>query len=128
MTHVGVSFRLAAMALFASMTTIPARSAPNASVTGTVQQFFQYAPNMPGVGVGEEVFFSLSNRPSTACISTGFFAITPATVNDAQTRKNFFAMLMLAKATGAQIQVTYDNTGAYCDQNAIGVYLINLVP
>jgi hypothetical protein len=128
LTKVGASSRLAAICLSASIATTPTWSAPNASVTGTVQQFFQYAPNMPGVGIGEEVIFSLSNQPSTACTSTGFFAITPATVNDAQTRKNFFAMLLLAKSTGASIQVTYDSTGAYCDQNAIGVYLINLVP
>ena len=125
MTKVGAVFWLASICLMSGIATAPAWSAPNASVTGTVQQLFQYAPNMPGVGIGEEVFFSLSNQPSTACISTGFFAITPATVNDAQTRKNFFAMLMMAKAIGA---VTYDSTGAYCDQNAVGVYLINLVP
>jgi hypothetical protein len=83
---------------------------------------------MPAVGIGEEVFFSLSNQPSTACINGGFFAITSAAVNDAQTCKNFFAMLLLAKSTGASIQVPHDSTGAYCDQNAIGVYLINLVP
>jgi hypothetical protein len=119
---------LVAIGLLACAATLPAWSTPNASATGTVQQLFQYAPNMPGVWIGEEVFFSLSTQPSTACISSGFFAITSATVNDAQTRKNFFAMLLLAKSTGASIQVTYDSTGAYCDQNAIGVYLINLVP
>lgn len=128
MTIARISLRLAAICLSIGIVATPARSAPNANVTGTVVSLFQYAPNMPGVGIGEEIFFNLSSQPSTSCISTSYFAISPATVNDAQTRRNFFAMLMLAKATGAQIQVTYDSTGAYCDQNGVGVYAINLVP
>ena len=128
MTIARTSLRLAALCLSACMVGTPAWSTNNANVTGTIQNLFQYSTSLVGVSSGEQVYFSLSNQPTTACQSTAYFAISPATVTDAQTRKNFFAMLMYAKATGAQIQVAYDSTGAFCDQNSIGVYLINIVP
>ena len=96
--------RLSGICLTAGMLATAAWSAPNTSVTGTVQQFFHYAPNMPGVGVGEEIFFSLSNRPSTPCPSSGFFGITPATVNDAQTHRNLFAMLICGRRLGPRVR------------------------
>jgi len=119
--------RLAAVCLSACVITTPAWSTNNANVTGTVLQLFQYSPALVN-GQGEELFFNLTSQPATACQSTSYFGISPATVPDAQTRKNFFAMLMYAKATGSQVQVSFDSTGSFCDQNAIAVYVINLVP
>jgi hypothetical protein len=97
----------------------------NATTTGTVVTLTQYSTslNVPG----ETVLFSLSNQPTVACPYTSYFFISPSTVTDQQTRKNFLAILLSAKTTGAQIAVGYDSSGAFCDQGGIGVYLIQLM-
>lgn len=51
-----------------------------------------------------------------------YFAISPATVPDAQTRKNMVAANLSAKLTGATVEVAYDSTGATCDQQMLAVY------
>jgi hypothetical protein len=39
------------------------------------------------------------------------------------------AMILMAKATGTNIQVAYDhNSGGFCDQGFIGVYYIEMLP
>lgn len=94
----------------------------NATVTGTIVYATQYAPSL---GYTPETFaFVLSNQPTVSCAQYQYFVISPNTVTDAQTRKNFVAMVLMAKATGGQIEVAYDKTGGYCDQGFIGVYYV----
>jgi hypothetical protein len=124
--HSRVRLCLGAILMFAAgISFMPAWGANNAEATGTVTILTQYSTslNVPG----ETVLFSLSSQPSVACPYTSYFIISPSTVTDQQTRKNFLAMLLSAKTTGAQIEVGYDNSGAFCDQGGIGVYLIQML-
>jgi hypothetical protein len=98
----------------------------NATATGSVGTVQQIGT---GLSYGPEtVVFDLTNMP-TATWCSGFhnFAISPSSVTDAQTRKNMIAMLLSAKATGAQIQVGFDNTGGFCDQGFMGIYFLQLL-
>jgi len=75
---------------------------------------------------GPETFvFTLDNPPNTTwCGPYHSFAISPATISDAQTRKNMVAILLTAKASGGRVQVAFDNTGGFCDQGFMGVYYV----
>ena len=114
--------------LTALLVHIPATATYNATVIGTISTLQQMGTN---VGyTAETTTFSLTNQPSTLC-SAGYrqFSISPATITDAQTRRNMIAMLLLAKASGASIQVAYDmNNNGYCDQGMPGVYYITVMP
>jgi hypothetical protein len=75
----------------------------------------------------ETTAFTISPMPTAVPgASYQYFAISPATVPDQQTRKNMIAMLMMAKATGAQVTIAYDNTGGFLDQGMIGVYYVTV--
>jgi hypothetical protein len=105
--------------LAAAGLSIPARATYNATVIGTVTMVQQdsgvlYSP--------ETTIFQLSTQPTVACGPWHYFAISPATVPDANTRRNMVATILTAKATGATVEVAYDSTGAYCDQQMVAVY------
>jgi hypothetical protein len=72
----------------------------------------------------ETIAFTLSTQPAALCGGFGNFIIAPTSVPDAQTRKNYLAMLLTAKATGIQLQVQYDSSGGFCDQGMTAVYYI----
>lgn len=105
-------------ALFASTLANPAAAAVT-SVDGTVSWIFQ-----PVAGYAMNTFiFSLVNQPTNSCQSGGYlqFVISPGSITDTPTRERMFALLLTAKATGAQIRVGYDNAGALCDQGSLAV-------
>jgi hypothetical protein len=114
---------LAGLSLTAQLFSMSAYATYNATVVGTVvtvQQMstsLQYTP--------ETFTFTISTQPTVACGSGfNYFVVSPATVTDAQTRKNFLAMLLTAKAAGASVQVAYDSTGGFCDQGMTAVYYL----
>jgi hypothetical protein len=98
----------------------------NATAAGTVTFVTQMGP---GIQYGPETFvFQISNQPAMRC-SAGYaqFLVSPVSIPDPQTRKNILALLLAAKASGAQVQVAYDNTGGYCDQGSPAVYYVSLM-
>lgn len=103
---------------------IPAHGTYNATVTGTVAYVQQISTTLQYTA--ETTSFALSNQPTVPGAQYQQFVISPATVPDAQTRKNMVAIVLTAKATGAQLQVAYDNTGGYLDQGLVGVYYVVL--
>ena len=95
----------------------------NATLTGKVT----YVQHMgPGVGYVTGTYTFTLDTLTTSCVSGGFkqFVVSPSTIPDADTRKAFLAILLSAKAAGAQVAVAYDNAGGYCDQGGYGVYYI----
>jgi hypothetical protein len=94
--------------------------AATAVLTGTVTtlgvQSTEQAPP-------EVVDIVLNVRPPvTGCpAGTAGFEFSPASVTDAQTRKNMFAVLLAAKLAGTSVTIVYDNAGAYCSVNGFAV-------
>src|SRR5258708_10065820 len=95
-------------------------NAANAVLTGTITglsvQSTEQAPP-------EVVDIVMSVRPpATGCpAGTAGFEFSPASVTDAQTRKNILAVLIAAKLAGTTITIVYDNAGAYCSVNGFAV-------
>jgi hypothetical protein len=86
------------------------------TITGTVTGMEVPTPKFGTPA--ETILFQLSNPPpATGCTlpTNGWFAFSPTTVTDAQTRKNLLATLLTAKATGVNVLVVYDDAGANCD-------------
>jgi hypothetical protein len=109
----------AAVALIVSA--MPASAVYNATLVGKVAHIQQMGPSL---GYTPDMFtFKLTTGPAAPCSAGGFayFAISSATINDAQIRKN-----MLAKAQDAEITVAYDNTGGFCDQGMFAVYYVTM--
>jgi len=103
---------------------IPAQATYNATVTGVIT----FVQQDSGVLMSPETtLFQLSTQPTVAC-PLHYFGISPATVPDANTRRNMVAAILTAKATGAAVEVAYDSTGAYCDQQMVAVYYIVIMP
>lgn len=117
--------KIALGTLLAGAISMSAFATYNATAVGTVRFITQMGPGLQYAP--ETVVFQISNQPATTC-SSGYsqFLISPASVPDAQTRKNMLAILMTAKASGAQVQVAYDNTNGYCDQGSPAVYYLSL--
>jgi len=103
----------------------PAHATYNATVTSEVEFIQQMSSSLPG-STPESVSFKLIGQPTVTCGPFQQFIISPTSVPDAQTRKNMLAILIAAKATGAQVQVAYDNTGGFCDQQMVAVYYLVL--
>jgi hypothetical protein len=60
--------------------------------------------------------------PTTGCPGgTAGFEFSPASVTDAQTRKNMLAVLLAAKVSGIAVKIVYDNAGAFCSVNGFAV-------
>ena len=105
---------------------LSAHATYNATVIGTITTITQFGTALQ---FGPEtVVFDLANQPTIACPQGAHFLFSPATITDAQTRKNMLAILLHAKATGSQVEVAYDNTGGYCDQGYPAVYYIVEMP
>jgi hypothetical protein len=97
---------------------MPALATYNATVIGTIN----FVQQDSGVLFSPETtLFQLSTQPTVAC-PLHYFGISPATVPDANTRRNMVAAILTAKATGATVEVAYDSTGAFCDQQTVAVY------
>ena|SRR5690242_13657083 len=65
----------------------------------------------------ETTLFQISPIPAaTACVlgNNGWFAFSPATIADAQTRKNFVVFVVTAKSQGSSVLLVYDDAGG-CD-------------
>ena len=106
---------------------LPASAGYNATVTGTVVSVQQMSTSM-ATFTPETVVFALSTQPALSC-GSGFsmFIISPNSVTDAPTRRNFLALLLMAKSTGGQVEVGYDSAsspGNSCDQGYPIVYWI----
>lgn len=93
--------------------TLPAGAA-NQQLTGTISSLV--------LGVQQQgaqtISFKLAGQtpPATGCpVAGSYFTFSPNSVTDAPTRNNMLAVLLTAQATGAQIVVTYDDSGKYCD-------------
>jgi hypothetical protein len=66
----------------------------------------------------ETTLFQINSLPAaTGCAgaNNGWFAFSPTTITDAQTRKNFVAYLIVAKTVGTSVLVVYDDAGGHCD-------------
>jgi len=117
------------VSLLVALVTMPAFAGYNATVHGTVNYIQQMSTSLPP-NTSETLIFALSGQPALSC-GSGFnaFIISPASVTDAQTRKNMIALLMLAKSTGAQIYIGYDSASApgnSCDQGYPIVYWLEV--
>ena len=115
-----------ALAVLSSVTTLPA-FAGRVQITGTVRTITQMGTN---VGYSAEtVAFSLANQPTTLTCTSGYvqFIFSPATVTDAQTRKNMLTILISAQARGTSVEVAYDDSNTYCDQGSPAVYYIEAI-
>jgi hypothetical protein len=108
-------------------TSIPANATYNATVIGTVYNVTQMSTGLTQYSP-ETIVFQLTNGTPSVCPSGAYFIISPDSVTDGQTRKNMVAMLFMAKATGATIEVAYDNAGGFCDHGFAGVYFLELMP
>lgn len=104
---------------------IPAYAVRNAQAEGTVKQL-QAMGDVEGYST--EVFtFTLTPAPAPVPGAVfQYFSISPQTVPDEQSRKNMISLLMMAKASGAQIAVAYDKDGGFLDNRMIGVYYITV--
>lgn len=114
-TMISVGFSLSAGAVY------------NATVDGTVTYVSQMGP---GSGFSDgTVAFALSSQPANACQANGFrqFVISPVSVADADTRRNMIALVLTAKASGAQLRVAYDQNGGWCDQNSLAVHWLSVM-
>jgi hypothetical protein len=92
-----------------------AANATQRQVTGTVTGMEVSSPKFTAA---ETILFQISNPPPvTGCTfaANGWFAFSPTTVTDAQTRKNLLATLLTARVTEINVLVLYDDAGAYCD-------------
>src|SRR6476661_122393 len=75
------------------------------TLSTTIVGYGTLAPNVFG-RPAETSIFQISTLPaSTGCTgaNNGWFAFSPATIADAQTRKNFTASLLAAKLAGTQV-------------------------
>jgi hypothetical protein len=107
------------------LTSVPAAAVYNATVQGTITWIDQV-----GLSVGyaaETVRFVLDNQPNINCGGWNNFVISPTSIADAQSRKNMFAILLAAKATGAPVLVAYDSNGTGCDQGMPVVYYLRML-
>lgn len=83
----------------------------NAETTGSVEWVGMYSPDAAAV---QTVLFRLSNQPTTGCAANDAFALSPATITDAETLKRMVALVLAAKASGQPILVAHDS-GAACE-------------
>jgi hypothetical protein len=116
---------IALSALFAGLISASAFATYNATAVGTVKFITQMGP---GLQYAPETFvFQITNQPATTC-SSGYaqFLVSPASIPDPQTRRNMLAILVAAKASGAEVQVAYDSANGYCDQGSPAVYYLSL--
>jgi hypothetical protein len=105
--------------------------ATGVSVTGTVTMVFvdSTVSNNPP----ETVFFKFQ-PPAVTALTTGcpqgsttvagtaeIFEFEPASVTDAQTRKNMLTLLFAARTSGIPLQVAFDNAGAFCGTSGFAV-------
>ena len=95
---------------------VPA-SAATTVVSGTITQLSVLGSNPNYSSSPEIVIFQITNQPTiTGCPAPGhFFSFSPASVTDANTRRNMLSALFTARAAGLTITLAYDNAGAYCD-------------
>lgn len=93
---------LTAISIFAGIWLFePACATYNATVAGTITIVQQ---DSGVLFTPETKIFQLSTQPTGGC-AMRYFAISPATVPDAQTRKDLVATILAAKATGATLEV-----------------------
>jgi hypothetical protein len=104
-----------ALVILGTLALSAAANATQRTITGTVTGMEVSAPKFTAT---ETILFQLSNPPTaTGCTgaTNGWFAFSPTTVTDAQTRKNLVATLLTARVTEINILVLYDDAGANCD-------------
>jgi hypothetical protein len=107
---------LSAAVVAASCWVVPAFAATTV-VSGTITSLGILGSNPNYSSTPEVVVFQITNQPtSTGCPAPAhFFSFSPASVTDANSRRNLLATLFTARAAGLTISVAYDNAGAYCD-------------
>src|SRR6185369_6764144 len=95
-------------------------------IAGTADSTLTYVSQMGATGNAETVVFALASGPAINCAGYQEFVISPGTVPDAQSRKNMFALLLTAKATGAAIRISFSNAdgSGFCESGRAGVYWI----
>ena len=75
----------------------------------------------------ETIAITFAGQPTVSCSGYQEFVISPGTVPDAQTRKNMYALLLTAKATGASVTVSYEGTAnTFCESGRAGIYYLTL--
>ena len=92
-----------------------AAHATSRTIVGTITGMEVSTPKFTAANT---VLFQLSNPPTaTGCTlaTNGWFAFSPTTVTDQDTRKNLVATLLTARVSGLNVLVLYDDAGANCD-------------
>ena len=97
-----------------------AHAAWTASVTGTVMELRNFAPD-----TNSQIWFSLSSMPATGCVNSSEFAISSVTIADPEVVKRMYTTLLVAKVAGLAVTVGYDS-GASCDGQFPRVYEVVL--
>jgi hypothetical protein len=115
----------AALVILAALAAQSAANAATAVVTGTIVTLSVTSP--------EWVVFNMSDQPpaaSTGCSApAAYFAFSPTSITDANSRRDLLALLMMAKAAGMTVLVSYDNAGANCDASGYpSIYTIMIQP
>lgn len=116
------------VSMIAAMLLVPLAHPAHAAITtvdGTVTSVSQPV----GTFSANTIAFSITNQPPNSCQVGGYlsFAISPTSVPELEMRKNMLAILMMAKATGAEVRIGYDNAGARCDQGMLAVERVVLL-
>jgi hypothetical protein len=117
--------------LFSLALASPVYATPT-SITGTVTQVF--VDSTENKNPPETVFFKFQPAAGQQALTTGcpqgstttagtaeFFEFEPASVADAQTRKNMLTLLFAARTAGMTLEVAYDNAGAFCGTSGFAV-------
>jgi hypothetical protein len=72
--------------------------------------FFKFQP-----AAGQQALTTGCTQGSTTTAGTAeIFEFEPASVTDAQTRKDMLTLLFAARTSGMTAEVAYDNAGAFC--------------
>ncbi len=105
--------------MFASATSM----ASQATFTSTVDGITPF-----GSGAQPEtVAVTFVSQPTVSCSGYQEFVISPGTVPNDQARRDMYALLLMAKATGLSVSVTYEGTpNTFCESGRAGIYYLTV--
>ena len=100
-----------------------------ATAIGTVKHVQQQGETNQYTTRPQGVFtFTLSQPINVPGAQYQFFAISAETVPLDADRNGMISIILLALSLGKELQVSYDDAGAYMDTNMVGVYYVSLRP
>lgn len=72
--------------------------------------------------------FTLSQPINVPGAQYQFFSISGETIDEASDRNAMISIVLTAFASGKELQVSYDDAGAFMDNGMVGVYYISVRP